>query len=415
LAQLRKPVGTITKEESSLVGGREKTHKIENQKQKKPEIVLVIGGLARSGKSTALNNIFQADFKSEYSTHSVTKNVKMKRLVGEESDLIIVDTPGFGATDLTVGEVQKEFQDAIGTLGYVLVYCYSISPGSSHSVADEDVVKMMQEVMGKGIWKKCVILLTFSDRLRAQACPNQEDRNRYKEFIRGHVDRLSELFKNVCGSNAPTVTSVFEVDIDREDINDIIAIPVGLKLKNDKEKHQLVPGIEDLNWAEVAVTEIIRKAEQMERGSYLHHFHRRSFKIGSVAGTVAGGAVGLAGGGALGAATLGFGLAPGIVIGTAVGATLGGMAGGLLGTTGGLTMGEVKYNLLASRNQHRVKNAQLLATQKQSQLQEENNNTKDQPTRSLPVEILRGKRETTNNQHIGETPQRTGETPPSIS
>ena len=382
--------------------------------EKKPEAVLVIGGLARSGKSTALNNIFQANFLSNYSTKSVTKCVNMKRLVGEESDLIIVDTPGFGSTDLNLAKVRKDFLDSIGTLSYVLVYCFSVSPGNTLSVADEYVVKRMVEVMGKDIWKKCVILLTFSDRLRSQACPSLEDRDKYKEFISGHAQRLTELFKKVCGSHAPTVKSVFEVDTSQECIDNIIAVPVGLKLKQGKEKHELVPGIEDLNWAEVAVTEIIRKAEVMERVTYLHHFHRRSFKIGTVAGAVVGGAVGLAGGGVLGAATLGFGLAPAIVVGTAVGTAIGGMAGSLVGTTGGLTIGEVKYSVLASRNQNKIKKAEILRppetqTNGQPHGEEDNSPSQAQPFRSLPVEIT-SRRRVVNSQHIGETPM-LGETP----
>ena len=388
----------------------------ENQKAKKPEVVIVIGGLARSGKSTALNNIFQADFKSDYSTKFVTKYVKMKRLVGEESDLIIVDTPGFGSRDLSLAKVRKEFLDAVGTLSYVLVYCYSISPNSGQSIADEYVVKRMVEIMGKDIWKKCVILLTFSDRLRSQKCPSDTDRKSYKNFIKDHAKNLSELFNTVCGSHAPTVKSVFEVDTSQECIDDIIAVPVGLELKQGKEKHELVPGIEDLNWAEVAVTEIIRKAEVMERVTYLHHFHRRSFKIGTAAGAVVGGAVGLAGGGVLGAATLGFGLAPAIVVGTAVGTAIGGMAGSLVGTTGGLTMGEVKYSMIASRNQNKIKEAEILIppetqTNGQPHGEEDNSPSQAQPFRSLPVEIT-CRRRVVNSQHIGETPpQPLGETP----
>ena len=230
--------------------------------QERPKVVIVIAGMARSGKSAALNNVFGANFTSTYSTESVTRIVDIRRTEGDESDLIIVDTPGFGAIDLPTSKVKQELLDSIGGLNFVLVYCYSVSPSNPHSVADEYVVKNLQDVLGKDIWEKCVVLFTFSDLVRAQVCPNVEDRDAYKGFISRHAQKFSQMLKNKCGDHVPDVKSVFELNLDQDDITEIVAVPVGLKFKEGKEKHVLVPGIEDATWLDLALTEIIRKAKK---------------------------------------------------------------------------------------------------------------------------------------------------------
>ena len=336
--------------------------------QEKSKVVIVIAGMARSGKSAALNNVFGANFMSTYSTGSVTRIVAMRRTEGSKGDLIIVDTPGFGATDLTTSEVKQELRDSIGGLNFVLVYCYSVSPCSPHSVADENVVKNLQDVLGKDIWEKCVVLFTFSDQVRAQVCPNVEDRVTYRGFISEHAQKFSEMLKNKCGDHVPDVKSIFDLNLDQEDIREIVAVPVGLKFKEEKEKHILVPGIEDATWLDLALTEIIRKAKEEDRETYLHHMYRKPSLVGSATGIGIGTAIGAAGGVGLGVATLGFGLAPAIAIGMGVGAVAGGLAGGALGTTGGLSMGEVKRRIIASRNKkekneklEKLKRAELIA------------------------------------------------------
>ncbi len=50
-----------------------------SQNGKKPEVVVVIAGSSRSGKSTALNNIFHTDFDNIYSNYSVTREVDLRR------------------------------------------------------------------------------------------------------------------------------------------------------------------------------------------------------------------------------------------------------------------------------------------------------------------------------------------------
>ena len=110
-------------------------------KKEKCVCVVVVAGMPRSGKLNALNNIFGADFISAYSAFSVTQSIETRCLEGDEDVLIVMETPGLGSTDIPLSKVKRELLGAIGDLNCVLVFCHSVSPGHTLSVADVLVVK----------------------------------------------------------------------------------------------------------------------------------------------------------------------------------------------------------------------------------------------------------------------------------
>ena len=333
--------------------------------QEKTTVVIVTAGMARSGKSTALNNIYGADFKSVYSATSVTQNTAKGRVEQDDKTVIVVDTPGLGSVDVPLAKVRTELQKTIGGLKYVLIYCYSVAPSSSLSTTDELVVKNLQKVLGKDIWKRCVVLFTFSDFVRRQVYPKESDREEYKDALRRHASELSKMMKKRCGSHVPEIKVVFDVDTEQEVVNEIVAVPVGLELKQDRERCHLLPGRPGLNWVDVALKEIKRKGPPVDR---LQHIHVRndtlsqfisvtSVALGATAGMVAGGAVGLTAGG--------FGVIPGAMIGTLAG----GVAGGVLGGTSGLTI-EKFGNRKIKKRVEELKNAQLIEPKRPAQPRE---------------------------------------------
>ena len=315
----------------------------------KRTVLIVTAGLSRSGKSTAMNNIFGADFRSVYSASSVTRAVEPCRIEGHADELIVVDTPGLGATDIKFAKVKEELLDAIGGLNFVLVYCYSVSPSNPQSLADVYVVKNLQRVLGKDVWKKCDVLFTFSDFLREQECCAEKDRENYKKFLRDHAKRLSDMLHKVCGSHVPDVKVVFDVDTEQEDVTEIVAIPVGRQLKRGREVHFLVPGTKAANWQELALCEIMRKADPIDRGVYLSFTRIRTPLKSTIVGGAIGGAVGGIGGAVVGLAAFGVGAIPGAMIGLGVGAAAGVVAGGAVGGVGILTMKEVKDHVRSVR------------------------------------------------------------------
>ena len=110
----------------------------------------------------------------------MTQSIETIRVEGDEDVLIVMDTPGLGSTDIPLSKVKQELLDAIGDLNYVLVFCHSVSPG--HNAECSGCVnggKKLQKALGKGIWNKYAVLLTFSDMVREQTCPEEQDREEY--------------------------------------------------------------------------------------------------------------------------------------------------------------------------------------------------------------------------------------------
>ena len=361
------PLETIPREEPKKV--MEVLQMDPAKVQKKCTVLIVTAGLSRCGKSTALNNIFDSKFESRYSSTSVTKEVKRKRSEGSKDAIVVVDTPGLGSVDIPFSKVKKDIRDAIGGLDFMLLYCHSVSPGNALA-NDMLVVKNLQKVLGKDIWKKCVVLFTCSDLVRSQECPRENDRDKYKRLLRTRAEELTKMMKSQCGHHVPNVKVVFDVDTELEGIEEIVAVPVGHELK-EGEVNELVPGMEGLNWKEVAFLEVMRREGPMDRGAFLNLFRNKSPIYSSVAGAGVGAVVGAIGGGLIGAIGAGVGAVPGAAVGAVAGGVAGGLGSGSMLGAGALTIKEIMYRYKASKMRHKIdklKTAELIKCQDQDRI-----------------------------------------------
>ncbi len=306
----------------------------ENQKT---SVLVVTAGLPRSGKSTALNNIFGTDFKSKLSASSVTQTVEARRVSGHVKELIVVDTPGLAAMDIEKSKVKKELENAIGGLNFVLIYCHSVAPNSSISVADECVVKNLQSVFGKDVWNKCVLLFTFSDIVRLLKCRTVEQREEYKKHLDDHATQFSELLLKTCGPCAPKVKAISIAGSKQKvnkplDTHEILAVPVGEQLKVGSEEHLLVTGM-DLSWRALAGKMVIEKAHHLDKDVLKLFIRDKKSIYTPIAGIIIGVAAGFVAGTTVGLAAGGVGAIPGAAIGAGVGAAAGVVAGSAIGGT----------------------------------------------------------------------------------
>ncbi len=226
-----------------------------------PSFVILNSGKPRSGKSTALNNVFGVDFTSKCSAFSVTKHHEVCRLIHGSSSIVVVDTPGIGADDVNMDDILHNLRSSFGGLDFVLVLCHSVCPGSTIASSDRDMIKGLQRVFGKDVWKKCVVLFTFSDTLRSEHFPRERDRGAYRSYLRKHVGKVSSWLKRECGSHVPDMKLVFDSEQRQTgNVSHIVAVPVGRELREDREEHNLLPGLEmGSNWKHVALVEIMRK------------------------------------------------------------------------------------------------------------------------------------------------------------
>ena len=142
---------------------------------------------------------------------------------------------------------------------------------------------------------------------------------------------------------------VFDVKDGREDVTEIVAVPVRRKLICGREKYLLLPGTQETNWKVWAFYEILRKADPIDQKVFLSFGNDltpviRSMAGGFISGVVggaAGGAVGAVIGAVIGAGAGGFGAIPGVVVGTGVGVVTGILTGGSLCGYGSMAVQEL--------------------------------------------------------------------------
>ena len=305
------------------------------KKTGKRKATIMVAGRPRNGKSTALNNIFGLNLKAKASAKSVTQVVSVNEVtkkiegekdgenVKEEVTLRVIDTPGLGATDITKETILKDIQKVVSGEDYTLMYCLSVAPNTILLETDKVIIENLHHTLGKEVWSKCVLLLTFSDYARDEFDDSEEN---YIKYIKSHAQEFQVLLKSI-GADLPSVKTVFECQsekiADKEEIPDgIVAIPVN---KKPKKSEEILPGIliEDQDWTDIAFVELMKKTGQENREPFVFFRYPNLFLGTSSAG--AGAAIGAVAGACVGV----LGGPIGAYAGAGVGAMVGGAAVGV--------------------------------------------------------------------------------------
>jgi len=284
--------------------------------------VVITAGRSRRGKSNVLNTLYGTNFKCQNAAKAVTE------------EITFADTPGLGDKTIPSSAVKRDYTANVGALNFTLLYCLSVGPGHTLDKIDDQVFRHLQQVFGKKVWKKCVILLTFSDSLR-EIYPGVNDRNNYLDALRDHVDELKKALTQCC-KDIPDIKLITDVgDENRENV--IVAVPVGRTLIEGKEEKVLIPKEEipieeggEINWKEKARSEIKKKLRPV--GNIKLDGHEKEIAAGVVVSVAAGGALGLVAGTVTGAFAGGFGAIPGAIIGAIAGSLAGATSSGRTGT-----------------------------------------------------------------------------------
>ena len=309
------------------------------KKTGKRKATIMVAGRPRNGKSTALNNIFGLNLTAKASAKSVTQVVNVnevtKKIEGEkdgekvkqEVTLRVIDTPGLGANDITKETIIKDMQKVISGEDYTLMYCLSVAPNTILLETDKAIIQNLHHTLGKEVWNKCVLLLTFSDYARDEFDDSEED---YINYIDSHAHEFQVLLKSI-GADLPSVKTVFECQsqkiIDKEKNPDgIVAIPVN---KKPKKSEEILPGIleKDQDWTDIAFVELMKKTGEESREPFVFFRYPNLLLGTSTAG--AGAAMGAAAGAALGI----LGGPIGVYAGAGIGAVMGGAAGSMTAFT----------------------------------------------------------------------------------
>lgn len=277
--------------------------------QQQKEVTVMVAGKPRSGKSTALNNIFGLNLIARPAACSVTTKVTKQSQKKNEVSIHIIDTPGLGALDVKRKDVLNEMSKLDIKGGFTLLYCLPVGPSNSLTEMDRAIIRNLNDIFGSELWNRCFILLTSSDTIRRDEYNSQDSVGGYKEYLRGHVQEFQKELK-ACYKKVPDVKTIFENPSER----DIVAIPVGKYTDRDGDPN-IMPGIicEDNSacWSDYAILHIAKSAGDLGTA-----FIRLRYNIAIVVGSTTGG---------------GF---AGAAVGTGIGAGIGFGAGSIGGPVG---------------------------------------------------------------------------------
>ena len=284
------------------------------------EKVVVVLGKIGSGKSTALNNIYGLNLTTKSSPRPVTTEISELLVQSGGDGVKVIDTPGLGGVTRSADSIVSELADKLEDKDFTVVYCLPVKPSDTLTETDRSIVKAIDYHLGRRVWDKCVLLLTFSD--KAKSDPDHCNNNiAYIKFLDGHVMAFYNMLKQV-KIELPVIQSVFGNRYRNEQQlvsnGQIVAIPVAKSLE---ETLDIVPEaqLRSKNWAEEALLEINETSALKKRKE--HHEWTvmvRKNPLRSATGTLLGTGVGAL----IGAFTSPWGIVLGAFIGAALGIIL---------------------------------------------------------------------------------------------
>ena len=295
---------------------------------------VMIAGRPKSGKSTDLNNLFNLNLAATTSASSVTsalsiteviKNIPMK--TGDSSSrevtMQVIDTPGLGALDISKQEVLDEMKRITKGVNFTLLYCFSVSPSNSLLEIDKTIITNLQHAFGREVWKRCLLLFTFSDHAHLEL----EDPAEYVRHINAHAQKFDELLQDISG-NTSRVKSIFEYESpnalsEEETPSSIIAIPIKKKVDQSQD---ILPGMIESwqDWTDVVFIELMKRTNSTQREPFL--LFKYAHIVTSLIFLAEGVAVGAGFGGAIGLAGGPVGMGIGVIVGAIAGGAIAGGA-----------------------------------------------------------------------------------------
>ena len=219
------------------------------EQQLMDEVRIVLAGKSGAGKSTLIASLLRQSKEGiplTSGSHTTTTNYYTFERNGVK--VVIIDTPGF---------VDGNFESQPNKFD-VLVYCMPISPNAKFHDFNPDVMRKLQDIYGKDIWKHCVIALTFSNLVCIKPI------EQYKAYIEEYTTNFNSKLQRMHVQNIE-VKTLFEHGTDSPpDSKIIVAIPAG----NDSTD-QVLPGVQlhetSKGWVDEICFEMIKKCKCNDR------------------------------------------------------------------------------------------------------------------------------------------------------
>ena len=312
---------------------------------KEKEATIVLTGKSGAGKSTLFRNLLKEDFEKNSlfklaGPGADTLEPKAKSAERNGVKIHLVDTPGLLVGDEMVDKKERltntleVMKKKLKILDFdLLVYCISVHPASTFIEENEEIMKCLHDIHGKDIWKRCVVVFTFSNILmEGIKSRNDNEENVKAEFItkiEGIMDefrvQLLKLQVDIKDVDPKTTFNWAAISkVERSPENIILGIPAGLH-----KEDSVLPGIDNgKGWIDKIFIEMLNKCKQKE--NFAQHRYGKNVPK-RIAAAVGIGAAGLSAGAGFGA-VVGFSFG---VVGGPFGMLVGGGVGVVVGVVAG--------------------------------------------------------------------------------
>ena len=197
------------------------------------QIHIVLAGKQGAGKSQVASRLFGLEKEMRLSPDPVTTECTTETSEKNGVTLYVTDTRGLQQRGKK--EELKKLAEHTKTGGVdLLVYCMSVDPSCKFADGNPDIMKSLKEAFGKQIWKHCILIFTFSNRVwdwyetNKKGARDRERIDMYEDFMRQYAEKFTLQLKKlgVQHVNAETVLTV-NLDPPQAGHTTIPAIPAG--------------------------------------------------------------------------------------------------------------------------------------------------------------------------------------------
>ena len=122
---------------------------------KKSDIIVVLAGRNGSGKTRLLKNLLGGDLNEDITSASVKTEADVRHTTYNGTTICLINAPTLRNKIDTSSKHLQEFD--------LLVLCIPISPSSRFQEGNPDLMRSLQDAYGRGIWKHCIIVFTYSN------------------------------------------------------------------------------------------------------------------------------------------------------------------------------------------------------------------------------------------------------------